>query len=428
MVVEGYGTFGIVFSTPRIPFLNENFQDVIKLNQVSKILYLCIEDRYFPPEQEDIDREYYNILKLINSHPNIFNSEYFMLPIDGGIIDKNKFIEMFNNQEIFNTDWLNKSKIYYNIIKSLFDKNDPVFQITYEKGEKINLSFEEFLDKINNTIDIVTLANKNRIYFDDIKLENLVLHDNKIKMIDYSNSINTEVPFENIISQIKESKFDSIFYYPYPIVPNILVFEFVGKINLIGKFNLEEQNYFKLINSNYPSYKLNFCFRKKLIDLLIQIQSNILFETNKNSFEIKVLGIENIDKIQSRDDIEPNLETKYITVDDIVCSLKLFLFSKKYNEDADENLINNAISGYKKIIKKIFTETRTQINFLLGTINQYSLGILLLNKLLKKYENNNQIDKHIDLVNVNKFINTIISQCLNIILINNTELYYMIKL
>ena len=48
MVVEGKGSFGIVFSSPRIPTKEENFEDVIKLNQVSKILYNIICNIYYP--------------------------------------------------------------------------------------------------------------------------------------------------------------------------------------------------------------------------------------------------------------------------------------------------------------------------------------------------------------------------------------------
>lgn len=45
MVVLGRGSFGIILSNPRLPMIDEKYDDVINLNQVSKILYDIIKKK-----------------------------------------------------------------------------------------------------------------------------------------------------------------------------------------------------------------------------------------------------------------------------------------------------------------------------------------------------------------------------------------------
>jgi hypothetical protein len=84
MVLEGKGSFGLVFSSPRIPIINEKYEDVINLNQVSKLLYKCENKKYYPETQNNIVKTFDNVLELVKDYPHIFCDENFILPIKGG--------------------------------------------------------------------------------------------------------------------------------------------------------------------------------------------------------------------------------------------------------------------------------------------------------------------------------------------------------
>jgi hypothetical protein len=71
MVVEGFGSFGIVLSSPRIPLIDESTEDILNLNEVSKILinYSHQKKSYLPADDDDIKKEYENIINLVSSNP-----------------------------------------------------------------------------------------------------------------------------------------------------------------------------------------------------------------------------------------------------------------------------------------------------------------------------------------------------------------------
>jgi hypothetical protein len=419
--IEGIGSYGIVLS--RIPFQNENFEDIKNLNQVSKILYVNFGNLYIPPEEEDINREYVDIKKIINTYPSIFSNEYFMLPINAGIVNKTELIEIFRNHDFFDSTLPNKLRVCSKILNDLLKDGENMFQITYEKGEKINLGFDDFFDKIQNVFNIVKIANGCGFFFDDIKFENLVIHDGVIKIIDYSNIFNMNSPIQNIILQLTNSQLNCVFYYPYPIVPNILLFEFMGRIDLIGKFDACTQNYSDLISCCFLEYETNARYKNTLIDDLINIcKKNIFTEI---LFEIKVLSIDNIDKIRCKNDLVSNVEIKTITINDILNSLKLFLFCKNYHTDnRKSDLIRNAIIGYKTLIQKVFVERFSRVEFLLKSINRYSLGFILLSWLSKSViEKKNQVSSD----SLVKLLGIVIKNCIDILLIEETGLYYVVE-
>lgn len=426
MIIEGIGTYGIVISTLRIPFSNENYEDIKNLNQVSKIIYQNINDTYLPPENEDIYREYISIKIIIELYPHIFTNEYFMLPIDGGMIDKIKLVQILRKEQIFDLSLSNKSKSYINIISSLLRNKQDMYQITYEKGEKINLDFEDFLDKIKNVFNIIKLSNDNGIFFDDIKLENLIIHNNIIKIIDYSNPINTNTSTQDIITQLENSNFGCVFYYPYPIIHNILLYEFISKIDLIGRFDYKTQNYVRLLGSCFIEFESVAKYKENMINYLCQIyEKNISSQISSEiTFEIKVINIDNVDKIECFDDTNLYIEIKNITIYDFINSIKLFYLNNYFDYDNTKSiLVKKAIMGSKSIIKKIYHELHEQIKFLLGTINQYSLGMVFLSWLNKKYFNNDIIEKN----KIIQILEIIIKNCMNILLLEEINLYYVIK-
>lgn len=51
MVVDGNGSYGIVLSSPRISLANENYEDIKELEQVSKLLYHMVGNKYYPKKR-----------------------------------------------------------------------------------------------------------------------------------------------------------------------------------------------------------------------------------------------------------------------------------------------------------------------------------------------------------------------------------------
>ena len=422
MVVLGCGSSGIVLSEPRIPVINENYSDVIKLDQVSKILYIKNKDeQYVPAKFNDFEIEYTNIKKIIEENNDIFNNNYFLIPIDGGIIDKKKFIEEFNKGDIYCFNWLSKSKSYYNILNSLLNESDDLYQIIYDKGTKISTNIFVFLDKIINIKNILEIANKKGFYFDDIKLENLIYHDSNIKIIDFSEIINLNLSYDKIVEQITNSKFNCVYYFPYNTISNLLLYEYINKINKIGYLNINT-NYFSLLYTNSIEYAINVKYKIKLINNLSWIFNKYL---PNYKIKIKLLNYKFIDKINSEEDFQNLSEFESINMEDFTYSLlNILAFEKIYFNEYENNktIINNTIKCYKNLIDKMYLDNKKQkIEFLLKNINIYSFGFIFVNWL---YKNLNYIVNNSDLkIQLIKMFDIIILYCTNIILIDD-NLYF----
>ena len=83
MVVEGKGTYGIVLSSPRIPILDEEYEDIKSLNQVSKLLYFIDNKIYNPEDDKNIIEIHFNknIITILKFHhtilyPQVANLNY----------------------------------------------------------------------------------------------------------------------------------------------------------------------------------------------------------------------------------------------------------------------------------------------------------------------------------------------------------------
>lgn len=415
MVLEGYGSYGIVLSTPRIPLDNEDYDNIKNLDQVSKILYSEKHGNYTPSTKENINYEYFDIMELHLNYTYIFNSNYFMIPINAGVINKFNFI---NNINKYNYSWMSNSKICYNILHDLVESKDNVYQIIYERGEKIKLNLVFFFEKINNIYEILKLSNYNGFFFDDFKYENLIFHNNKIKMIDYSVPINTNKTIQEINDQLIKSKLNNIFYFPYPIIPNILLYELIGNLEIISDVNVENDNYSYLINNVHTEYYININYMKKLLDNLY-ISSKI---NNCYTFvDIIVLHYTKINDITCYDDLESKCEKINVTIETFIQSLKSILFSKiNFYDLYNKNIINLTITCYKKLISKIYPTQNEQIKFYLKIINIYSFGILFLECV---YKNKDLNKKSID-INILEKISSLIITCCSPILIIDNDIYY----
>ena len=416
MVLEGYGSYGIVLSNPRIPLDNEDYDSIKNLDQVSKILYSEKDGNYTPSTKEYINYEYFDIMELHLNYTYIFNSNYFMIPINAGVINKVKFI---NNINKYNYSWLSNSKICYNILCELIKSKDNIYQIIYERGEKIKLNLQVFFEKIKNIYKILKLSNYSGFFFDDFKYDNLILHNNKIKMIDYSELINTNKTIQEINVQLIKAKLNNIFYFPYPIIPNILLYELIGNLEIISDVNVENDNYSYLINNVHTEYYTNINYMKKLLDNLYTSSKINNCDTFVN---IEVLHYTKINDIACYDDLESKCEKINVTMDTFIQSLKSILFSKiNFYDLYNKKIINLTINYYKKLISKIYPTHNEQINFYLKIINIYSFGILFLEYI---HKNKDLSKKSIDIKNILEKILSLIIKCCSPILIIDDDIYY----
>lgn len=425
MVVEGKGSFGIVFSSPRIPLDNENYNDIKNLNQVSKILYSMEGKHYFPASLEEIKLAYDNLILLIENYPQVFNSDNFLLPIAGGYINKFKFIEYYKNTKLdYGFNWLSTSIETLNILNQLLSHKDEIYQVVYEKGTPIKNCFNDFIMKINDILQTLIYCKANRFYFDDIKYSNLIVHNGRIKIIDWEEPINLNLEPDKYIEMIADSKLNCVSYFPYDIISNILLFEYIGKIKIIGKFT--NGNYHNLIISNSHMYSDNVIYKIKMFYDFTKIWKKYL-----PNF---ILELEVIDILNNLDNMNNKKSKKNIQVDSKIFdeSIKIlyeYCFTTyysycKYNYSKEKLVIINQIFNLnKKFIELTSNNLEDKILHLLTNTNIHSFGFVFLVWLknniyiIVKSENLEQI--------LSKIIKIIINCCLNFVLIN--ENIYLIE-
>ena len=131
------------------------------------------------------------------------------------------------------------------------------------------------------------------------------------------------------------------------------------------------------------------------------------------------------------------METKIIGINDIIKALKLFCINNydktnnltnnlTSNQTRLKNLINNSIIKYKRIIRLIYPELLDQIKFILKTINSYSFGLIFLDWLNRnsKFKKNFLITS----TNLKKLLDIVVKNCLCILLLEGTNIYYLINM
>lgn len=427
MVVLGRGSYGIVLSNPRLPIICESFDEVINLNHVSKILYdTTYKDNkkvYIPCSLTDFDYEYKDIIKLSQDYNQIFNYEYFILPIKAGILNKEEFVNKYNNSDKnYNFEWLSKSITNLKIINELLQNPNDIYQIIYEKGEKITSDINIFMNGIKNIFEIIKISNGAGFFFDDLKLDNLVLHNNKIKMIDFSCPINTNFTDEKIIKQIIDSKLKIINYFPYCSLVNIMLYENINKINLIG--NMKNYNYYSLLYLHKLEYESNVKYKINQIHKLLYL-SNKYFEDYY--VEIRLINYKVFNKIKCIQDIYLYSDMKKINLSDFSSSiLELLLYDNNNLENnyANINLINEIFIAYGELVNKLHHDQSNwieKITFLLKNINLYSFGFIFVDWIVKNV--NSKTDINLVKDKLIKIFNIIIYTCTNYIILDN-DLYF----
>ena len=437
MVVEGKGSFGIVFSSPRIPTEEENYEDVIKLNQVSKILYYIIDNKYYPEEKENFKKTYDNILQLIEEYPNIFNDENFILPIKAGYINKNELALKYKNNEFgLGFDWISKSTNNMNILNQLILHNDEIYQVVYEKGTPIKYNFDTFLLKMTDICDLLFLCDKNGFYFDDLKYHNLIVHNDKIKIIDFEEPINLNLPETEYTKMIDESKFFNIMYYAYDTISNLLLFEFTDNISRLCYY--ETQNYYKILDDNINKYSKYVEYKLYIYNFLTNLWKKHIndYTVSVDAFDLELFKMKEIDTLDFNYHFESNNHKKMIfdSKKSIKIDLNTFVESmsiihvcfiiKDINSSIYDNselvdTINEILSLNKKFIKLTQKNKKDILSYLLSNINICSYGFTYLSWLKINIDNeikNISLDKR-NLM-LKKIIDIIVNCCLNFVIID----------
>jgi len=364
---NGNGTYSIVLSEPRIPFQDETYEEIKDLNEVSKILY-DLDDDILPTNFETFSSEYCVLKHMIEKYPNIFIPEIFLLPIKSGPINVQEFDK--NSDDVYNTKWFDYNEEIIEIMINLIDSGLPIYQITYQQGKplkfllnKPHLNFDKLM---LNVIRGITNANNSNIYFKDLKYDNLIYVDDKIKIIDFadffylddSDSTNVDL----LLESFKDDIFiNSIFYNVNHPISTLLLLSKSNDINVEDFYNVFN-NFASDPDEKYREFVLGrFNLFKKLYGYKFTMTNVIL-----NLFDVQ----ENIEKQIS------------INFDDIWHSLVILYALKKM----DENTINFMCGQYDKFLVENYPIEKI-IQILLRTNNRFALGFIFmeyLNKVISK--------------------------------------------
>lgn len=408
----GFGTYGIVINRILFEDEDENNKLILNNDQVSKIFFdennqYVSNNKYQPINPLLFEKEYTDINIIISNNLSIFSDEYFILPINGGRVNKNhlnKILEIFKFKLFFRKT----ISIYIKIIESLLSYNEKdIYQIIYPKGQRINLNINDFFEKIINVGFAINNSNLNGFFFDDIKLDNLITHNNKIKIIDFTNIINTNLVEEKLIEIIQDSKLCNIYYYPYNSIYNILIYLNIDKLNIIGRKKTEDYHLWlysiALKHNYYIIYKL------KILDNLFDMCNHIIYDYK---VDIKVIKA----NIYNKNDNDNNYEIKSLTIKQIVNSIKnRIIISKIQTKDYN---IDEIINNYSKYISELLIKDK--LFLLLSKNNLYSFGLILVEWV---YKNKNNIISNYNVTGKESYIKYIINIvamcCLDPLILDN---------
>jgi hypothetical protein len=359
-IIEGYGSFGIVISTPRIPYENEHFLMDISEDEVSKIFY----------EIYDYDNEinFYNRMHLLEINLEIgIENEYFIIPKRYGkinnkltekIYDKINFIKLNSHINI------NKLEKIYNYLI------DTRYQITFKKGKDISLcNLINFFKYFNNILKcLIELYNKNLILF-DIKNNNILYVDKTFKFCDFTSLKNiNDIKLTNLIeTSLYDKKNYFLINYHYYIHPGII--KIFIKYLLYCNQNIENKNI--LIIFNYIN---------EIIQVIDIKDEYIVYFYDKLNYFYKIMNLIFTNNIINEIYFYDIIIDKYNIYEilDSILHEKIFNKSKKY-------YIKYLNFLYKKCGKNLLKE-------LYCLLDLYSIGILIIKFLINKLEQFNDKD------------------------------------
>ena len=411
--LEGYGSYGIVFSNPRLPYyikkdfnndnnniknnLEEmknignqelNFNNLKKKKEVSKLFK---NKKSFVKEVI----EYKSLIKL-----NILDKKHFNVPLNYGIINAN-FDKLKYNITWFELNQSNKLNSYHkffnknkttNIKKNIYDFI-TYYQITFDEGIKINNnSTYDFFQKFKNIIEGVGILSKNNLFYDDLKINNILEINYLFKISDYSSIFN----MNNLTMDIFDLSYLCYFkYYVYFPIYNLIIYYNLHN-NIALKNNLT--SYYLTLNKD--DYKTNI---NLIISNIIKKYSSI----NIGNMEINVIQIENINAYTEKK-INLNLNV-------YDCLIRIhFIFNVNNSSNVrNQQSCHNTIYHFLNYIDQKFNNNIDKNIYLLNKNMLFSCGMIILEYLYV-----NEIDDSIYVINLLKIF---ILCCSTIISINGNK-------
>jgi hypothetical protein len=181
MSILGAGTFGCVIANPRLPIKGEKYDDIYQLDEVSKVVYTM--------KQYNLES---NVLKRI--HADV--SDYCVLPIKSGQVSHKVVIEHEEYHDISGEVSWGDEGLYHgsspvsNII--IFPMGECM--VSYMKYCNLNTypKLIGFMRQLKQLTKGLTKLHKNNIVHLDIKLDNMLFIDDKIKFNDCGELFRTD--------------------------------------------------------------------------------------------------------------------------------------------------------------------------------------------------------------------------------------------
>ena len=241
-VVEGFGSAGIVVSNPCLPFhciiiKKSDLEYKLRLltdEETIKEKILVIEQqgdnfnlvsKLFKKKEKCLD-EYTNYDNLLNKYSEIFTDDKYILPLGCGIAKSSTVEYMMNT--ISNWSLKRDGQNLTEELKKNYLLNEYIWHIRFNKGESINYNLLDFVIKMLPILHSVKETLKNKLFFEDLKLDNIIKHDDSIKIIDFSSIIDANDKI-NLISNITNS---NIKYTPCYLIYNP-IYQYLLDLDLI---------------------------------------------------------------------------------------------------------------------------------------------------------------------------------------------------
>ena len=343
-MLDGKGTYGIVYSNPILPFIKKIVFSVSELNKLDEIdndLCVC---KVFIDIQNFIDET--------NSYMYLFDNfyidpQFFNMPIFYGEIDQ-AYIQ--HHPEIYNSVWSGDDLSY--ILSQ--------FQITFVKGipvDKIIISNTDnnILDKFKNIFSAVKFLNDNSLLYDDLKIDNIICVNDLFKISDFSSLIHVkDLNYE----YYTDSKLSAIFYFIYNPLLNKILYLFlcleIKKNRTYLDLDTELHNEFK---THDAKIYVNYCQKK--FSEVIKITKELILTIKVGAYSLE----DNFEKI-----VYTDIDIKDIFV----------FFDNKTLVQRNYKYIT-VLYKYYKLKHRLIENIKKDI---IKRINIYSLGMILFSLYL----------------------------------------------
>lgn len=382
----GSGSFGYILGEPRLPDTQETLEQVIKLKQVCKVF----------GHNEECDREYNTINYILNNIPKDVNlNDYLVLPIKKSIINKN-----YIDKIVFKMDNLQNRKFVY------YKNNNKM--IVYPKG---NADLYNLIKYINNFNDFYVIIKKlfnvlkgiecllnNKIIHFDIKLNNILLIDNKFKIIDLAElGFLTDKPTYSLDHQsILYYCWNPLILYYYYLDQDIeqidVNIEYIKEILKSNDFNRKQSRYiYRTFIVSFDIIDLGFNMKEIYQVLRIRdmiLEQKLLREYSENIRDYKIYNL---------------MELVNIDIDSI---WKSFFYS---DEIINIERFLNKFNKYFDKIKQREGKEQVKQN-ILKRLDLYSFGVVLMEVIKNVIQYHREMD-----IKLNKSNRKIIMQLYEII-------------